>query len=120
MLRSLCRTALLACAIVACDGSNAFDELLFFNGPPAVIASVQVTPFQGSVAIGGTIQLTATLRDESGEIVAGPPIVWSSTQPTIAAVNSTGLVSGLSTGLANIVATTGTLSATSTVTVTTN
>lgn len=110
--------AIAALPISACDGTNAFDELLFFNGPALEIASLEVSPVRGTLRIGEVLQLTVTQRDAAGEVVAGPPVVWSSSQPTVAAVNSQGLVSGLSTGTTNITASAGNRSATATLSVT--
>lgn len=120
MFRPLKMAALLAATlpVMACDGTNAFDELVFFNGPALEIASLEVTPVRGTLRIGEVLQLTATQRDDAGQIVAGAPVIWSSSQPTVAAVNSRGLVSGLSTGTTNITASAANRIATVTVSVT--
>jgi acetyl esterase/lipase len=60
--------------------------------PPA---SIEVTPGTALIAAGGgTIQLTATLRDADGKLLAGRPVSWSSSQTSLATVSSTGLVTG--------------------------
>lgn len=120
MFRTFRAVALAATTIpvLACEGTNAFDELALFNGPALEIASLEVSPVRGVLRIGEVLQLTVTQRDDAGEIVAGPPVIWSSSQPTVAAVNSQGLVSGLSTGTSNITASSGNRAATATVSVT--
>lgn len=120
MIRPLWMAVLLAATlpVVACDGTNAFDELVLFNGPVLEIASLEVSPSRGTLRVGEVLQLTATQRDEAGTVVAGGPVIWSSSQPTVAAVNTGGLVSGLSTGTTNITASAGNRSATVTVSVT--
>lgn len=120
MFRPL-RSALFLAAtlpVLGCDGSNAFQDLVSFNGPALEIASLEVVPVRGTLRIGEVLQLTVTQRDDAGDVVAGAPVIWSSSQPTVAAVNSQGLVSGLSTGTANITASGGNRTATATVSVT--
>lgn len=120
MSRSVKVTALLTLLVPAwaCDGSNSFSDILLFNTPSVEVASVELDPFQAVLGIGETLQLTATMRNDAGDVITGPPVVWTSSQPTIAAVNSFGLVTGLAAGLANITASAGGRSATATITVT--
>jgi hypothetical protein len=54
---------------------------------------------------GGSTQLIATVRDSSGGVIPNPGIVWASSAPLIATVNSTGLVSAVAVGTASITAT---------------
>src|SRR5439155_21328581 len=50
-------------------------------------------------------QLTATPKDAAGNPLSGRSVTWSSNAPTIAAVNSNGLVVGVAAGSASISAT---------------
>ena len=52
----------------------------------------------------GSAQLIATARDTGGKLIQSPVIVWQSSAPLIAAVNSTGLVSSVAPGSATITA----------------
>jgi hypothetical protein len=82
------------------------------------VATVTVTPATSSIAVGGTQQLTATLRDAGGNILTGRPITWTSSHPsTRASVSNTGLVMGLGAGTATITATSEGKSGTATVAV---
>ncbi len=63
---------------------------------------VRVTPSTGSVVAHGTLQLTADPLDGSGLVLGGRTIAWSSADPTVAAVNSSGLVTGVSPGIVTI------------------
>jgi acetyl esterase/lipase len=57
--------------------------------------SVDVTPGSAMIAAGGgTVQLTATVRDQNGNVLTGRPVTWSSSQSGLAAVSSAGLVTG--------------------------
>jgi hypothetical protein len=72
---------------------------------PVAVATVDVTPASASLVVGGTVQLTATLRDSSGAELTGRVITWSSDAPGIAAVDPSGAVTGIGAGSATITAT---------------
>jgi uncharacterized protein YjdB len=72
--------------------------------PPAPVASVTVSPATGSVTIGQTGPLTATLRDASNNILTGRAVTWSSSNNAIATVSTNGTVTGVSAGNATITA----------------
>ncbi|MGE3414069.1 MAG: Ig-like domain-containing protein [Dehalococcoidia bacterium] len=86
--------------------------------PPAPVASVTVTLSSSSIAVGGSTQATAVLRDASGTSLTGRTIAWTSSAPAVATVSATGQVSALSTGSATITATAEGAAGTATVTVT--
>ena len=62
---------------------------------PAVIpvASVEVSPDPASVAVGGTVQLSAALQDAGGEPLSGRTVTWTTDNAQVATVSATGLVS---------------------------
>ena len=70
------------------------------------VASVTVSPATTSIAVGATQQFTATLKDASGNTLAGRTVVWSSSNPSVAAVNSSsGLATAMAPGSATITVT---------------
>ena len=69
------------------------------------VASVAIVPSSGSVAVGATIQLSATTKDASGNELTGRTLTWLSSSTSIARVSDSGLVSGVSVGSATISAT---------------
>ena len=75
--------------------------------PPAPVASVTMSPAATTVSGGGTVQLTATLKDASGNVLRGRSVTWASSAPALAPVSGTGLVTGLVVGTATITATSG-------------
>lgn len=81
------------------------------------VASVTISPISPSVAVGGTVQLTAVATDAQGGPVSGLSTTWSTSTASVATVSSTGLVTGVSTGSATITATIGGKSASVTVAV---
>jgi PKD repeat protein len=80
------------------------------------VASVDVTPTSASVGVGSRVQLSATVHDADGNVLSRP-VTWSSSDPTVAAVNRDGLVGGMSAGAAVITASSGGQSGTSAITV---
>ncbi|WP_259536555.1 Ig-like domain-containing protein [Pseudomonas sp. HD6515] len=81
------------------------------------VTSIAVTPATASVAVGATRQLTASALPSG----AAQSVTWSSSAPSIATVNSSGLVTAVAVGSAVITATSvsdPTKTATSAITVT--
>jgi hypothetical protein len=70
----------------------------------AAVASVLVSPAAGDLAVGETMQLTATLKDSAGNPLTGPPVRWESSDITVATVSNAGLVTGVAPGAATITA----------------
>src|SRR5215210_8580147 len=72
------------------------------------VAWVGVTPSADTAtAIGDTIHLAATMTDRRGRVLVGATLVWSSAEPGVASVGSTGTVVARGPGTATIVATAG-------------
>ena len=74
-----------------------------------VVSSVTVSAPLTTLTAGQTTQGTAQLRDASGATVTGP-VTWTTSAPSVASVSSTGLISAIGTGTADITATSGTIS----------
>ena len=90
------------------------------SGPPPTLESIAVTPANPSISIGGSpLQLTATATysDSSQENITSS-CSWTSSAGGVAAVNSTGQVTGVATGSATITCTVGSMGGFTTVTVT--
>jgi uncharacterized protein YjdB len=64
----------------------------------APVETVEVTPATSTVQVGGTRQLTATLRDANGNVLTGRAVSWSSSDAAIATVSQSGLVTGVVVG----------------------
>ena len=80
-----------------------------------IVGSITVAPQKPTIETGATKQLTATVLDVRGAALVGAPRVWTSAAPAIAAVSSTGLVTGVSENITIITATSGPVSAKDTV-----
>ena len=68
-------------------------------------ASVTVSPAADTLEIGDTVRLSAEARDENGYVVEGLEWTWSSSNGSVATVDGSGLVGGVSDGSATITAT---------------
>lgn len=69
--------------------------------------TVSVSPTADILAAGDTLRLSASALDGNGHEVARADISWSSSDPGIAAVDTSGLVTGVGPGTAVITATSG-------------
>ncbi|HSU14293.1 Ig-like domain-containing protein [Longimicrobium sp.] len=75
------------------------------TGAP-VLTSLSVSPSSGGVQVGGTLQLTATPRDQNGAAMSGLPAAsFSTSNPAVATVSAAGVVTGVAAGTATITAT---------------
>src|SRR5690606_32450843 len=91
----------LALVCTACGASSLERPGEVLLDPVAIILSEEVVDF---TAIGATRRLSAVAVAADGHPIFGAPIAWSSTDPTVASVDSHGLVTALSQGRADIVA----------------
>ena len=83
--------------------------------PPAattpIPSVVRVTPATVELsALGDTAQLTADVRDQSGQPMAGAAVTWASGAPGIATVDGQGLVTAVGNGSTTITASAGSVS----------
>jgi hypothetical protein len=92
-----------ACSDAA--GPNATTPPTGGDTPPAAVASVSVALGASSLAPGATTQAAATTRDAANNVLSDRATTWSSSNPAIATVSSTGLVTAKAVGSANIIAT---------------
>ncbi len=85
--------------------------------PPRPTA-VTVTPATAELAaLGSTVQLSAEVRDQNGNVMAGATVTWTSSAAAVAAVDAAGLVAAHDNGVATVTATAGSASGTAAVTV---
>ncbi len=83
------------------------------------VASVAVTPATTTSTVGsGGVQFAAVLKSASGNVLTGQAVTWSSSNPSVATINASGLATTVAAGTATITATSGTASGTATLTVT--
>ena len=111
-LRSLAGLSLLLVA-----GLLGCRVVFLFGGK---ISSIQVTPANPSIRVGERQQFVAivTFRDGTFRQVATEAALWSSSNPAVATISSTGLARGVGVGTATITATIDAVSGSTTLTVT--
>lgn len=105
--------------IATSEGQSGNSVLTVTATPPAPVASVTVSLASGSLNSGQTTQATATTRDANNNVLTGRSIAWSTSNGSVATVSSSGLVTAVSAGTAQITATSEGQSGSATLTVTT-
>jgi plastocyanin len=87
------------------DGEHGGTVVVNGGQEAAVFTSVRISPPGPSVAVGGTVQLTATPLDQLGRVISGLPAAqWSTSDATKATVSAGGLVTGVAAGTATVTA----------------
>jgi len=85
---------------------------------PALLVSIAITPANASLNNGATQQFTATgtYSDSSAQNLSGS-VAWSSSNTSVATITSAGLVTCVGNGTTTIIATTGSISSSTNLTV---
>jgi uncharacterized protein YjdB len=86
--------------------------------PVVPVASVTISPATANVRVGGSVQLSAVTRDANNAVLTGRAINWTSANPAVASVSSSGLVSGVGAGSTSVSATSEGIVGTAAITVT--
>lgn len=71
---------------------------------PEPVASVTLSAPSQAVVGGGTLQVSASVKDAGATVLTGRSVTWSSGDQSVATVNGTGLVTGIAPGSARITA----------------
>ena len=108
-----------AALITASAGGVSSTAAIDVTSLPVVVSTVTVSPSPSSLVTGRTEQLTATLRDASGNLLSGFAITWSSSNAGLVSVSSSGVATAKAVGSATITATAGGKSGGATVNVST-
>ena len=111
-------TVILLAAIVVpfMAGCGADDPAI--APPPAGPASIVLSPAAVTLpAIGDTVRLVAAAADATGHRVADVSFTWESSDPSVATVDSAGVVQAAGKGHATITAATGSMAGTAPVTI---
>jgi len=83
------------------------------------LVSITVGHVNPSLAVGATLQFTATgtFNDGSIKVMTGS-VMWSSTAPNVASISSGGLATGIASGVTTIAASSGSINGTTSLTIT--
>ena len=88
--------------IASADNVSASASIAVSSVP---VASIAVSLGSSSIQVGSTTIASAVTKDSSGAVLSDRIIAWSSSAPSVATVNSSGVVTGVSAGSATIIAT---------------
>ncbi|WP_299459200.1 DM13 domain-containing protein [uncultured Microscilla sp.] len=88
------------------DGVTSNELIITVVNSLTAVAMVNVTAPANNVAVGNTLQLTATAQNINGENLIVANYTWSSNNPSIATVDASGVVTGVTNGSVMITATT--------------
>jgi uncharacterized protein YjdB len=62
------------------------------------VASVRLVPANATLRVGGTFSFTPEARDAAGALLSGRPVTWSSSNPSVATITTTGRITALTAG----------------------
>ncbi len=103
----------LVLAVLSCGGGDTSGPP---PGPPpppptaTVPARITLEPEEVAVVAGDTVRVRARVLNDRAQPISDAVVTWTSTDPTIATVDATGLVTGLKEGNASLTATSGPVS----------
>lgn len=98
----------------ACSG----DKSTAPSGVNSTVATISVgAATSNSVFIGATILMNATAYNSTNDQIAGQNFTWASSNPLVATVSPTGIVTGVSAGVVSISASIGSITGQTAVTV---
>ncbi|MDB4910615.1 MAG: hypothetical protein JWO39_1438, partial [Gemmatimonadetes bacterium] len=96
---------------VASGLQSAYADVSVSNAP-AVPHWVSVSPATVQLSVRATLPLFASVTDASNHVVADVPVTWSSSNPALATVDTSGNITGVAQGTLSIIAHVGTNQAT--------
>jgi uncharacterized protein YjdB len=81
------------------EGKSGLSSITVSRTP---VASVRLVPANASLGVGGTFTFTAEARDDGGALLTGRLFTWTSSNPQVASVNTSGRITAQSAGAAII------------------
>jgi len=84
------------------EGKSATSTITVIVPP---VATVTITPNPVTLGLGDSLQLTATLKDASGDTLSGRTVTWQTSNSLVATVSTTGRIRAVAAGDATITAT---------------
>ena len=101
--------------ITATSGAKSLTAVITVE---QLTTTIEITPaVPPPIVVGQTLQLSATSADPNNNLIAGAGVNWATSNPSVADINPTGLVIARSNGRTTIIASSGGLSHTVTITV---
>ena len=114
-IKPILPTSLLATVLATGCGDGTVEPPA---APTPVPTTISVSPAAATLqSLGETAQLTADVRDQNGQTMASAAVAWTSSDPSVATVDASGLVTAAANGAVTVTATAGSVSGTAAVTV---
>ena len=90
--------------ITASAGGSSADAVVTSVAPTPAVHDISMSASSSTIMMGDLMQVSAVVRDASGNPITNVPVTWSSSAPGVATVSSSGVVAGVSVGGATITA----------------
>ena len=103
---ALLAAILLATSIAACGGNQ--------DDGPAPTTVIVSPASAGLLSLEATVQLTAIVHDQNGQVMSDVAVVWTSSDSVVAAVSPSGLATAMANGTVTVRATVGRVSGSAT------
>lgn len=87
--------AALMTLMCACGGSEAPSTV---PNPPTVVSSLEISAAVTTLQVGSSTTCTATVRAQSGDVISGRTVSWTSSTPSVATIDANGRVTALAAG----------------------
>jgi uncharacterized protein YjdB len=97
-------TASAAGAAIITATSEGITGNAAINVTVPVVASLAIQPRSATIQRGSTLQLSIDITDASGAAISGRAPTWTSSNPSVAVVSASGLVTAVASGSARIAA----------------
>jgi uncharacterized protein YjdB len=107
----------LGVVVLACSGGELTSPISQGNNQSTPASVVITAPASPDIVVGTSVSLPIAVKNASGQDISGLTISWSSSNPTVASVTQSGLVTGVSLGTAIITGSVGGRSAAVTINV---
>ncbi|HEY1992043.1 MAG TPA: Ig-like domain-containing protein [Gammaproteobacteria bacterium] len=74
------------------------------GGSTGIATQITIAPSNATVTVSGMQTFTAISKDANGNTLTGVPLVWNSSDPSIATIDSSGTATGMAVGTTSITA----------------
>ncbi|HSN17354.1 MAG TPA: Ig-like domain-containing protein [Gammaproteobacteria bacterium] len=99
----LCLVSAIALLVYGCGGGSAYGGGGGTTGSTSgIITTLIVSPSTASVTVSGMQTFKVVTKDASGTVVTGTPVVWNSSDPSVATIDANGVATGVAVGTASI------------------
>ena len=116
--RTMVRLCAVLTAVTMAHGCGDGEDPVVPPPDPPRPATLAVSPAATDLsALGETVQLAAEVRDQSGNVMTGVAVAWSSAAAAVASVDAAGLVTAVANGSTTVTAASGSVSAGARITV---